>query len=48
MTPKHWSNLSQALENDKSKVEKLSLCNIHIDDENVKIFCKVASQVRQL
>ena len=45
MTPKHWSHLSEALESEKSKVEKLTLCNIHIDDENVETFCKVASQV---
>ena len=41
LSPEHWIMLSDSLSNDDLKVKHLTLANIHLDDPNVKEFCKV-------
>ena len=41
LSPGHWIMLSEGLNNDDLMVNHLTLANIHLDDANVKEFCKV-------
>ena len=43
LSPAHWIMLSDNLSNDDLKVKHLSLANIHLDDDNVKHYCKVGA-----
>ena len=43
LSPDQWTMLSDNL-NDDLKVKHLSLANIHLDDDNVKQYCKVECQ----
>lgn len=43
LSPAHWIMLSDNLSNDDLKVKHLSLANIHLDDDNVKQYCKVGA-----
>ena len=41
LSPAHWTMLRENLSNDDLTVKHLSLANIHLDDGNVKEYCKV-------
>ena len=41
LPPGHWIMLSDCLSNDDLKVKHLTMANIHLDDANVKEYCKV-------
>ena len=45
LQPDHWHLLSQNLGKDDHQVKHLTLCNIHLDDQNVESFSKVVAKV---